>query len=125
MASLTMLPFNLRFCRLHSCPTRVSYGSAQLAPPLNKVNNSLRLSSSHYISGSHSLSPIKRCNINSLTHRLQPLIVFAAKGYKMKTHKVNLCLFDFVCELGFIFLFCVVNSWFLSLKAKFVSWRPQ
>uniref|UniRef100_A0A6N2M2Y9 Uncharacterized protein n=1 Tax=Salix viminalis TaxID=40686 RepID=A0A6N2M2Y9_SALVM len=87
MTSITMLSFNLRLCPLHSFPTRVSYGSAQLAPL--KVNNSLRLSSCRNISGSSSLSPLKIFSVISLTQRFQSLTVFAAKGYKMKTHKVN------------------------------------
>ncbi|KAH8481889.1 hypothetical protein H0E87_029385 [Populus deltoides] len=88
MASLTVLSFNLKSCPLHSFPTRVSYGSAQLAP-LNKVNSSLRLSSCRNISGTRSLSPLKPCSITSLTQRFQSLSVFAAKGYKMKTHKAS------------------------------------
>ncbi|KAL3566827.1 hypothetical protein D5086_032242 [Populus alba] len=88
MASLTVLSFNLKSCPLHSFRTRVSYGSAQLAP-LNKVNSSLRLSSCSNISGSRSLSPLKPCSITSLAQRFQSLTVFAAKGYKMKTHKAS------------------------------------
>ncbi|KAJ6296107.1 hypothetical protein OIU78_024028 [Salix suchowensis] len=87
MASLTMLSSNLRLCPLHCFPTRVSYGSAQLAPL--RVNNSLRLSSCRNISGSSSLSPLKIFSVTSLTQRFQSLTVFAAKGYKRKTHKAS------------------------------------
>ncbi|KAF9662715.1 hypothetical protein SADUNF_Sadunf18G0083100 [Salix dunnii] len=87
MASLTMLSFNLRLCPLHSFPTRVSYGSAQLAPL--KVNNLLGLNSCRNISGPLSLSPLKIFSVTSLTQRFQSLTVFAAKGYKMKTHKAS------------------------------------
>ncbi|KAJ6731684.1 50S RIBOSOMAL PROTEIN L35 [Salix purpurea] len=87
MASLTMLSFNMRLCPLHCFPTRVSYGSAQLAPL--RVNNSLRLSSCRNISGSSSLSPLKIFSVTSLTQRFQSLTVFAAKGYKRKTHKAS------------------------------------
>ncbi|KAJ8750805.1 hypothetical protein K2173_015986 [Erythroxylum novogranatense] len=94
MASSTMLSFNLRFCPLSSsspssCPTRLScYGSNHFAP-LNKDMNSLRLSSTRNISGSRSVLLKNRRSISGLTQQLQLLTVFAAKGYKMKTHKAS------------------------------------
>uniref|UniRef100_A0A6N2NB56 Uncharacterized protein n=1 Tax=Salix viminalis TaxID=40686 RepID=A0A6N2NB56_SALVM len=80
MASITILSFNLRLCPLHSFPTRVSYGSAQLAP--SKVNNSLRLSSCRNISGSSSLSPLKIFSVTSLTQRFQSLTFSLLKAIK-------------------------------------------
>ncbi|EEF33985.1 50S ribosomal protein L35, chloroplast precursor, putative [Ricinus communis] len=89
MASLTMLSFSLKLCPLQSPPTaRLSYGSAQLSP-FNNLNNSLRLGSSHNISGSHSIFYQKSSSIATLTQKFQSLTVFAAKGYKMKTHKAS------------------------------------
>ncbi|KAG8639472.1 hypothetical protein MANES_14G113600v8 [Manihot esculenta] len=89
MASSTMLSFNLRLCLLHFPPTaRLSQVSAQLSP-LNKLSNSLRLSSSNSISGSLSFLSRKPSTITPLTQRLQSLTVTAAKGYKMKTHKAS------------------------------------
>ncbi|XP_065848404.1 large ribosomal subunit protein bL35c [Euphorbia lathyris] len=85
MASLTMLSFNLRVFPSHSPSTpKIS----QILP-LNKLNNSLKLSSTRNISGSHSLFSASPCTVTTLTHRLQSLTVFAAKGYKMKTHKAS------------------------------------
>ncbi|XP_050212397.1 50S ribosomal protein L35, chloroplastic [Mercurialis annua] len=90
MASLTMLSFNLKFFPLQSSSlTRLSSGSPRLSP-FNKLNtNSLSLSSRRNISGSHSFLTQQPCSVSSLTHRLQSLTVFAAKGYKMKTHKAS------------------------------------
>uniref|UniRef100_A0A2P2J6H9 50S ribosomal protein L35 n=1 Tax=Rhizophora mucronata TaxID=61149 RepID=A0A2P2J6H9_RHIMU len=96
MASSTMLSFNARFCPLRlfsssssSSRTMLScYGSGQLSP-LNKVCSSLRLRSSHNIIGSHALFLQKPCTVSNLTQRLHSLNVFAAKGYKMKTHKAS------------------------------------
>ncbi|KDP38726.1 hypothetical protein JCGZ_04079 [Jatropha curcas] len=94
MASLTILSSNLKFGPLHFPPTttttaRVPSMSAQLSP-FNKLNNnSLRLSSARNISGSHSFFSQKPSTISSLTQKFQSLTVFAAKGYKMKTHKAS------------------------------------
>lgn len=120
MASLTMLSSNLRVCPLHCFPTRVSYGSAQLAPL--RVNNSLRLSSCRNISGSSSLSPLKIFSVTSLTQRFQSLTVFAAKGYKRKTHKVSRS--SSVCGLELWFQFRVVQS-LLLFKSNFRTLWPS
>ncbi|GAV77702.1 Ribosomal_L35p domain-containing protein [Cephalotus follicularis] len=85
MASLSILSFNLRFCSL---PIRVPHGSVKLNQ-FNKVNNAMRLSSSHNISGFCSLASPKLFTIAPQSQRLQSLTVFATKGYKMKTHKAS------------------------------------
>ncbi|KAL5772985.1 hypothetical protein ACOSP7_012602 [Xanthoceras sorbifolium] len=94
----TTLSFNLGFSQLRPLPSsslatirtssRVS-SSAQLAP-FNKVRNSLRLSSTHSISGSPSLLllPLHKPSTPPVPPS-QSLTVFAAKGYKMKTHKAS------------------------------------
>lgn len=108
MASSTMLSFNLRLCLLHFPPTaRLSQVSAQLSP-LNKLSNSLRLSSSNSISGSLSFLSRKPSTITPLTQRLQSLTVTAAKGYKMKTHKVNFSVF-----LLFVLGSCGLRIWII------------
>ncbi|XP_010526306.1 PREDICTED: 50S ribosomal protein L35, chloroplastic [Tarenaya hassleriana] len=87
MASLSMASFSLRLCPLRSASIGVPHGYVQLAR-LNQVGNSLSLSSTHCISGLHAVVPQKISTAappNS--QRFQSLTVFAAKGYKMKTHK--------------------------------------
>lgn len=122
MASLTMLSFNMRLCP-SSFPTRLSYGSAQLVP-LNKASNSLRLSSSYNISGSHSVFSQKPCTITTFTQRPQSVTVFAAKGYKMKTHKVNLSLsLRMFVNWVLLFKFCAVNVIFIKLILYSLHWE--
>ncbi|XP_021887343.1 50S ribosomal protein L35, chloroplastic [Carica papaya] len=91
MAALATISFLTRFWPTHSylSPSRSSHGSVQLAR-FNKVSSTSSLSSSNCISGSCSLFPKKLCAIAPSTpQRLQSLTVFAAKGYKMKTHKAS------------------------------------
>ncbi|GLT80468.1 hypothetical protein SLA2020_519060 [Shorea laevis] len=91
MASLTLsltTSFNFCFTSSSTSPARLSPGSVQF-PQFNKVSSALRLSSSHCISGSHSLLPQKLCTIAPIPRRLQSLTISAAKGYKMKTHKAS------------------------------------
>ncbi|GMY35566.1 50S ribosomal protein L35, chloroplastic [Fagus crenata] len=73
------------------CPpsTRVSHGSIQLGPLNNKLS-SLRLSSSHTISGFGSVLPHKKpATITLLPQRPRSLTIVSAKGYKRKTHKAS------------------------------------
>ncbi|KAM7266973.1 hypothetical protein ACFE04_009139 [Oxalis oulophora] len=88
MASLSMLSFNIRCCPLlhSSSPNKpISTNSLKLAT-FNKATNSLKLSSTHSI-GSNSL--ITSTLFTTHTKKLQSFTVFAAKGYKMKTHKAS------------------------------------
>ncbi|KAK8695288.1 hypothetical protein V6N13_000454 [Hibiscus sabdariffa] len=87
--NLTTLSFNLSFAR--SNPTSSAplvRGSVRL-PQFNKVGKALKLSSTHSISGFPSFASQKLCSSTSAPQRLQSLTVFAAKGYKMKTHKAS------------------------------------
>ncbi|XP_061992041.1 large ribosomal subunit protein bL35c [Rosa rugosa] len=85
-ATVTMtVSFGLRYSPLCSC--RVGQAPVQL-PQLNRPN-SLRLSSSHTISGFGSLLPLRLCTITSTPLRLRSLTIVAHKGYKMKTHKAS------------------------------------
>ncbi|XWS27239.1 hypothetical protein CRYUN_Cryun26dG0097600 [Craigia yunnanensis] len=87
--NLTTMSFNLPFC--HSYPfssTRLSRGSVQL-PHFNNVGKGLKLSSTQSISGFPSFASHKLSTITPAPQRLQSLTVFAAKGYKMKTHKAS------------------------------------
>ncbi|KAA0035109.1 50S ribosomal protein L35 [Cucumis melo var. makuwa] len=89
MASASMaVSFGLRFSPLCSRPSfRVSHTSVGLAS-FNKVN-SLKLSSSHNISG-FGLNFLQKLSHISPTSQIHtPFTVFAAKGYKMKTHKAS------------------------------------
>ncbi|KAK4257588.1 hypothetical protein QN277_007156 [Acacia crassicarpa] len=90
MASVsTMLSFSFTRClRLTSSTTTcVSHGSLQFAP-LNNTK-SLKLSSFSSISGVTSLLPQQLFALTPQPHRLRPLTVVSAKGYKMKTHKAS------------------------------------
>ncbi|XVE71685.1 hypothetical protein DITRI_Ditri10aG0171200 [Diplodiscus trichospermus] len=87
--NLTTMSFNLPFC--HSYPssaTRLSPGSVQL-PQFSKVGKALKLSSTQCISGFSSFVSLKLSPITPGPQRLQSLTVFAAKGYKRKTHKAS------------------------------------
>ncbi|CAN1809273.1 50S ribosomal protein L35, chloroplastic [Linum perenne] len=87
MASVTMLSVNPTLCSL---PTRVSFGSTRLASFTKSNNSSLKLSfTSSISSGPLSLFSPKPYSVASLSKRLKSLTVYAAKGYKMKTHKVS------------------------------------
>ncbi|CAL1358657.1 unnamed protein product [Linum trigynum] len=88
MASLTFMSVNTRLCPLQSAPARVSCSSTRLVA-FAKSHSSQKLSSTHSISGSLSVLSPKPCSVASLSQRLQYLTVFAAKGYKMKTHKAS------------------------------------
>lgn len=89
MASATMaLSLGFGFSQLHPSSVRFSRG-VQFAP-LSKVNNSLRLSSAGCISGFDSLRTQKLSLVAAPRPvRLRSLTIVAAKGYKMKTHKVK------------------------------------
>ncbi|XVE98627.1 hypothetical protein REPUB_Repub03eG0122800 [Reevesia pubescens] len=87
--NLTTLSFNSPFC--HSYPsssTRLARGSVQL-PQFLKVGKALKLSFTQTISGFPSFASHKLSTIAPSPQRLQSLTVFAAKGYKMKTHKAS------------------------------------
>ncbi|EOY31510.1 50S ribosomal protein L35 isoform 1 [Theobroma cacao] len=87
--NLTTMSFNLPFCHsYHSSSTRLSRDSLQL-PQFNKLGKALKLSSTQNISGFPSFVSYKLCTITPAPQRLQSLTVFAAKGYKMKTHKAS------------------------------------
>ncbi|KAG6587802.1 50S ribosomal protein L35, chloroplastic [Cucurbita argyrosperma subsp. argyrosperma] len=84
----TAAVFGLRFTPLCSRPSfHVSLSSIRLAS-FNKAN-SLRLSSSHNISGVGVALLQKSCQIAPRPQVSTPLTVVAAKGYKMKTHKAS------------------------------------
>ncbi|CAK9329763.1 unnamed protein product [Citrullus colocynthis] len=89
MASASMaVSFGLRFSPLRARPSvRVSHSSVGLAS-CNKVN-SLKLSSSHNISGYGVAFLQKPSHITTTSQSHSPFTVFAAKGYKMKTHKAS------------------------------------
>ncbi|CAN0838245.1 50S ribosomal protein L35, chloroplastic [Linum grandiflorum] len=87
MASLTMLSVNHT---LSSLPARVSLGSTRLASFTKSNNSSMKLSfTPSFSSGPLSLSSPKPYSIASLSKRLKSLTVYAAKGYKLKTHKAS------------------------------------
>ncbi|GLT49590.1 hypothetical protein SLA2020_231380 [Shorea laevis] len=86
--SLSLTSFNLGFSPSSPSLSRHAPSSVQF-PDFSKVTNALRLSSSRCISGLHSLLPHKLCTISPSPKRLQSLTVYAAKGYKMKTHKAS------------------------------------
>ncbi|XP_010265506.1 PREDICTED: 50S ribosomal protein L35, chloroplastic [Nelumbo nucifera] len=85
MASATMMSIGLRFSL--SFPSLRSSNGVSLAS-FNKAT-SLKLSSSQNISGFLSVLPSRLCTITSRPQNPQSLTVFAAKGYKMKTHKAS------------------------------------
>ncbi|TXG60864.1 hypothetical protein EZV62_012227 [Acer yangbiense] len=89
-STITTLSFNLRFSQLRPSSSSSSSSLAtirtQLAP-FNKVRNSLRLSSTHSISGF--LFPLNKPSSTLTPPPSKSLTVFAAKGYKMKTHKAS------------------------------------
>ncbi|KAK4847326.1 hypothetical protein QYF36_000763 [Acer negundo] len=89
-STITTLSFNLRFSQLRPSTSSSSSSLAtirtQLAP-FNKVRNSLRLSSTHSISGL--LFPLNKPSTTLTPPPSKSLTVFAAKGYKMKTHKAS------------------------------------
>ncbi|PQQ07573.1 50S ribosomal protein L35 chloroplastic [Prunus yedoensis var. nudiflora] len=88
-AMATAVPFGLRYSPSCSFKAHLSRGSVQLAQ-FNRPN-SLRLSSSHSISGLASLLPHRLCTIASspVRPRSRSLTIVSAKGYKMKTHKAS------------------------------------
>ncbi|KAL9442551.1 hypothetical protein AB3S75_020965 [Citrus x aurantiifolia] len=88
----SMISFNLKFCPL--CPSssssvRASRGSSLQLALSNKLNNSLRLNSSYSISASPLLFRRNNFPTTVTQNRPQTVTVFAAKGYKMKTHKAS------------------------------------
>lgn len=85
-AMATAVPFGLRYSPSCSFMAQLSRGSVQLAQ-FNRPK-SLRLSSSHSISGLAPLLPHRLCTIASSPLRPRSLTIVSAKGYKMKTHKV-------------------------------------
>ncbi|XP_038878434.1 50S ribosomal protein L35, chloroplastic [Benincasa hispida] len=89
MASASMaVSCGLRFSPLYSRPSvRVSHSSVGLAS-FNK-GNSLKLSSSNNISGFGVTFLQKPSHISPTPQIHTPFTVFAAKGYKMKTHKAS------------------------------------
>ncbi|XP_044471624.1 50S ribosomal protein L35, chloroplastic-like [Mangifera indica] len=90
MASLSMLSCSLKFCHFSPIrPSRCSYSPLQLT---SKLQNSLKLTFTHHISPSSSLL-LRSNNLSESTlvaqTRPRTVTVFAAKGYKMKTHKAS------------------------------------
>ncbi|XP_077238180.1 ribosomal protein L35 [Tasmannia lanceolata] len=84
MASATMACFCFRV--VPSFPLMRGFNGVRLAP-FSKAA-SLKLSSSQTISGFSSILPHKLPIISSPSHS-PSLTIFAAKGYKMKTHKAS------------------------------------
>lgn len=76
----SVMSFSLRLAS--PCSNRISYNSVRL--PLSNNGNSLKLSWSGNIS-----TPIFQQQLNTVTPP-RSLTIVAAKGYKMKTHKVDL-----------------------------------
>ncbi|XP_057967179.1 large ribosomal subunit protein bL35c [Malania oleifera] len=70
-----------------SSSVRASHRVAQLKPFCKM--NSLKLSSSHNISGPCSVLTQRLCTISPPRERPPSPTVFATKGYKMKTHKAS------------------------------------
>ncbi|KAG8501200.1 hypothetical protein CXB51_003338 [Gossypium anomalum] len=88
--NLTTTSLNLSFSHSHpSSTTPLFRGSVKLLQ-FNKFGKALKLSSTQSISGFPSFASYKLCTSTTAPQRLQSLNVFAAKGYKMKTHKVLL-----------------------------------
>ncbi|KAG4133499.1 hypothetical protein ERO13_D08G098900v2 [Gossypium hirsutum] len=71
-----------------SSSTRLPRGSLQL-PQFNKVRKALKLSSSQTISAFPSFASKALPAFSPAPQTLQSPTVFAAKGYKMKTHKAS------------------------------------
>ncbi|XWS73131.1 hypothetical protein CRYUN_Cryun02cG0098900 [Craigia yunnanensis] len=86
--NLTTISFNLPFCHYPSPSTRLSRGSVQLSKFI-KVGKALKLSSTQSISGFPSFDSLNLSTVTPAPQRVQSLTVFAAKGYKMKTHKAS------------------------------------
>ncbi|XVE63479.1 hypothetical protein DITRI_Ditri07aG0023800 [Diplodiscus trichospermus] len=87
--NLTTMSLNLPFYHSYcSSSTRLSRGSVQLLH-FNKVGKGLKLSSAQSIAGFPSFDFHERSTISPAPQRFQSLTVFAAKGYKMKTHKAS------------------------------------
>ncbi|KAE8705941.1 50S ribosomal protein L35 [Hibiscus syriacus] len=86
---LNTMSFNLSISRSNPpSSTPLIHGSVRL-PRFNKVGKALKLSSTQSISGFPSFAPQKLCSSTPAPQRLQSLTVFAARGYKMKTHKAS------------------------------------
>lgn len=103
--------FGLRYSPLCSCRGQAPLQQAQF----NRAN-SLRLSSSHTISGFGSLLPLRLCTISSSPLRLRSLTIVAHKGYKMKTHKVFISHSLYWVLMGLCALFCLLAEKALKLK---------
>ncbi|KAG8485795.1 hypothetical protein CXB51_019192 [Gossypium anomalum] len=89
--NLTTLSLTLPIPHPHPHPsssTRLPRGSLQL-PQFNKVGKALKLSSSQTISAFPSFASQALLAFAPAPQTLQSLTVFAAKGYKMKTHKAS------------------------------------
>ncbi|MFQ6626086.1 hypothetical protein Gotur_006161 [Gossypium turneri] len=89
--NLTTLSLTLPIPHPHPRPsssTRLPRGSLQL-PQFNKVGKALKLSSSQTISAFPSFASKALPAVAPAPQTLQSPTVFAAKGYKMKTHKAS------------------------------------
>uniref|UniRef100_A0A5B7BQR5 50S ribosomal protein L35 n=1 Tax=Davidia involucrata TaxID=16924 RepID=A0A5B7BQR5_DAVIN len=86
MASATMFSFGLRVS-----PTNPSFRCSNIIVHLSPFTKktSLNLTSSHNISGFAPLLPNKLFTVSPRPQNPQSFTVFAAKGYKMKTHKAS------------------------------------
>ncbi|GMI97577.1 hypothetical protein HRI_003427000 [Hibiscus trionum] len=87
--NLTPISFTLPFSRSNPTSSAPLFRGSVRVPQLNKVGKALKLSSTHSISGSPSFASQKLCSSTPAPQSLQSLTVFAAKGYKMKTHKAS------------------------------------
>ncbi|KAH1107735.1 hypothetical protein J1N35_011503 [Gossypium stocksii] len=88
-SSLNLTPLSLTLPIPHPSPsTRLPRGSLQL-PQFNKVGKALKLSSSQTISAFPSFASKALPAFAPAPQTLQSPTVFAAKGYKMKTHKAS------------------------------------
>ncbi|KAA3464080.1 50S ribosomal protein L35, chloroplastic [Gossypium australe] len=86
---LTTMSLNLSFSHSHpSSSTPLFRGLVKLLQ-FNKFGKALKLSSTQSISGFPSFASHKLCTSTTAPRRLQSFNVFAAKGYKMKTHKAS------------------------------------
>lgn len=90
MASASMMSISLKFFS-PSFPPHQNFNGARLMS-FHRQTTSLKLSSSQNISG---FSPSILLKQFSVPQNAPTFTVFAAKGYKMKTHKVFIKLFDF------------------------------
>ncbi|KAF5725894.1 50S ribosomal protein L35 chloroplastic isoform X1 [Tripterygium wilfordii] len=88
MASISMFTMGLSPVRP---PPLSAFRNSMQFSSFQKLGNSLRLGSTDSICGFRSLLPLNQTHyaVAPLIKKFQSLTVFAAKGYKMKTHKAS------------------------------------